>query len=128
VLQAIFTAALVLTIMIIPITSAICRELFIRVPRELMDGALALGSTRWEAIRGVMFAYAAPGIVAAVSARSRPGVRRGDRRQPDDRQRTMRSRRRGSSRATRSGSKIASEYVGATVELRRRRSSTSPRS
>jgi phosphate transport system permease protein len=62
----IFTAALVLTIMIIPITSAICRELFIRVPQDLKDGALALGSTRWEAIRGVVFAYAAPGIVAAV--------------------------------------------------------------
>jgi phosphate transport system permease protein len=59
-------AALVLTIMIIPITSAICRELFIRTPRDLMDGALALGSTRWEAIRSVMFAYAAPGIAAAV--------------------------------------------------------------
>ena len=27
---------------------------------------MALGSTRWEAIRGVMFAYAAPGIAAAV--------------------------------------------------------------
>jgi len=64
--SGIFVAALVLTIMIIPITSAICRELFIRVPQELTDGALALGSTRWEAIRGVMFAYAAPGIVAAV--------------------------------------------------------------
>ena len=59
-------AALILTIMIIPITSAICRELFARTPRDLMDGALALGSTRWEAIRGVMFAYAAPGIAAAV--------------------------------------------------------------
>ena len=64
--SGIFTAALVLTIMIIPITSAICRELFIRVPKDLTDGALALGSTRWESIRGVMFAYAAPGIVAAV--------------------------------------------------------------
>lgn len=64
--SGIFTAALVLTIMIIPITSAICRELFIRVPQELKDGALALGSTRWEAIRGVVFTYAAPGIVAAV--------------------------------------------------------------
>jgi len=53
---SIFTAGLILTIMIIPITSAICRELFIRVPRDLTDGALALGSTRWEAIRGVMFA------------------------------------------------------------------------
>jgi phosphate transport system permease protein len=62
----ILPAALVLTIMIIPITSAICRELFIRVPKELTDGALALGSTRWESIRGVMLAYAAPGIVAAV--------------------------------------------------------------
>jgi phosphate transport system permease protein len=62
----ILPASLVLTIMIIPITSAICRELFSRTPRELMDGAMALGSTRWEAIRGVMFAYAAPGIVAAV--------------------------------------------------------------
>jgi len=62
----ILPAALVLTIMIIPITSAICRELFIRVPKELTDGALALGSTRWEAIRGVTFAYAAPGIAAAV--------------------------------------------------------------
>src|SRR6188508_1903814 len=59
-------AALILTIMVIPITSAICRELFSRTPRDLMDGAMALGSTRWEAIRGVMFAYAAPGIAAAV--------------------------------------------------------------
>ena len=62
----ILPAALILTIMIVPITSAICRELFVRTPRELTDGAMALGSTRWEAIRGVMFAYAAPGIAAAV--------------------------------------------------------------
>ena len=59
-------AALVLTIMIIPITSAICRELFSRVPRDLSDGSLALGSTRWEAIRSVAIPYAAPGISAAV--------------------------------------------------------------
>jgi len=62
----ILPASLILTIMIIPITSAICRELFSRTPRDLMDGSMALGSTRWEAIRGVMFAYAAPGIAAAV--------------------------------------------------------------
>jgi phosphate transport system permease protein len=62
----ILPAALVLTIMIIPITTAICRELFSRTPKDLMDGSMALGSTRWEAIRGVMFSYAAPGIVAAV--------------------------------------------------------------
>jgi phosphate transport system permease protein len=62
----ILPAALVLTIMIVPITSAICRELFLRVPRDLTDGALALGSTRWESIRGVTLTYAAPGIAAAV--------------------------------------------------------------
>ena len=62
----ILPAALVLTIMIVPITSAICRELFMRVPRDLTDGALALGSTRWESIRGVTLGYAAPGIAAAV--------------------------------------------------------------
>ena len=62
----ILPAALVLTIMIVPITSAICRELLLRVPRDLTDGALALGSTRWESIRGVTLTYAAPGISAAV--------------------------------------------------------------
>jgi phosphate transport system permease protein len=62
----ILPAALVLTIMIVPITSAICRELFLRVPRDLTDGALALGATRWESIRGVTLTYAAPGISAAV--------------------------------------------------------------
>jgi phosphate transport system permease protein len=59
-------AALVLTLMIVPITSSICRELFSRVPRDLSDGALALGATRWETIRGVSIPYAGPGIVAAV--------------------------------------------------------------
>jgi phosphate transport system permease protein len=64
--SGILPAALVLTIMMVPIVSAICRELFLRVPRDLTDGALALGSTRWESIRGVVLAYAAPGIAAAV--------------------------------------------------------------
>jgi phosphate transport system permease protein len=59
-------AALVLTIMIIPICSAICRELFVRVPHDLTDGSLALGSTKWEAIRRVAIPYTAPGISAAV--------------------------------------------------------------
>ena len=64
--SGVLPAALVLTIMIIPITSAICRELFSRVPRDLSDGSLALGSTRWEAIRKVAIPYAAPGNSAAV--------------------------------------------------------------
>ena len=59
-------AILILTIMIVPIVSAITRELFLHVPRDLKEGALGLGTTRWEAIRGVVIPYCAPGIVAAV--------------------------------------------------------------
>jgi phosphate transport system permease protein len=56
----------VLTIMIIPITSSICRELFLGVPRDLEEGAIALGCTRWEMVRGVVLAYTRGGVVAAV--------------------------------------------------------------
>ena len=59
-------ASLILTIMIVPIISSLCRELFSRVPGELAAGSLALGSTRWEAIRCVVIPFAAPGIVAAM--------------------------------------------------------------
>ncbi len=59
-------AALILTIMIVPIVTALCRELLSRVPAELPHGSLALGSTRWEAIRRVSLPFAAPGIAAAM--------------------------------------------------------------
>ena len=61
-----FAAILILTIMIVPIVSSICRELFLGIPQELKDGALALGATRWEVIRGVVFPYARAGISAAL--------------------------------------------------------------
>jgi phosphate transport system permease protein len=59
-------ASLILTIMIVPIISSLCRELFSRIPRDLTDGSLALGSTKWEAIRRVGLPYVAPGIAAAM--------------------------------------------------------------
>ncbi len=59
-------AMLVLTIMIVPIASAVCRELFVSVPRDLEEGALALGATRWEMVRGVVLAYTRSGVVAAI--------------------------------------------------------------
>jgi len=61
-----FAAIVILTIMMIPIVSSICRELFAGVPSELKDGALALGATRWEVVRGVIFPYARAGIAAAL--------------------------------------------------------------
>jgi phosphate transport system permease protein len=63
---SIFTAVIVLTIMILPIVSSISRELFLGVPQDLKEGALALGTTRWEMVRGVMFPYARGGIAAAL--------------------------------------------------------------
>jgi phosphate transport system permease protein len=60
------TAVIVLTIMIIPITASLARELFLAVPSELEEGALALGLTRWEMVRGVVLPYTRGGLVAAV--------------------------------------------------------------
>jgi phosphate transport system permease protein len=64
--QGLFTAALILTIMIVPIVAAISRELFLGVPRELEEGALALGTTRWEMVRGVILPATRSGIAAAL--------------------------------------------------------------
>jgi phosphate transport system permease protein len=59
-------AIVVLTIMSVPIIASISRELFLTVPRDLKEGALALGSTRWEMVRGVMLPYVGGGLVAAI--------------------------------------------------------------
>ena len=64
--SSVFTAVVVLTIMILPIVASITRELFLGVPSDLKEGALALGMTRWEMVRGVVFPYARAGIAAAM--------------------------------------------------------------
>jgi phosphate transport system permease protein len=61
-----FTAGLILTIMVVPIIASICRELFLQVPNELEEGALALGATRWEMVRGVILPSTRTGIAAAI--------------------------------------------------------------
>jgi phosphate transport system permease protein len=57
-----FIAGLILAIMILPIVSAISREVIATVPRENKEAALALGATRWEMIRIAIIPYARPGI------------------------------------------------------------------
>jgi phosphate transport system permease protein len=64
--STVFTAMIVLTIMIIPITSSICRELFVGVPTELEEGAIGLGATRWEMVKTVVIPTVRGGVVAAV--------------------------------------------------------------
>jgi phosphate transport system permease protein len=58
-------AGIVLTLMILPIQASLCRDLFLTVPRELKEGAEALGSTRWEVIRGIVIPSTLSGVTAA---------------------------------------------------------------
>jgi len=57
-----FIAGLILAIMILPIVSAISREVIATVPAELKEASLALGATRWEMIRMSVLPYARSGI------------------------------------------------------------------
>jgi phosphate transport system permease protein len=61
--RTMFTAGLVLAIMILPIISAITREVFRQVPALHREAALALGATRWEMIRLAVLPYGRSGII-----------------------------------------------------------------
>jgi phosphate transport system permease protein len=63
--RTILTASIVLAIMVLPIITAISREIFVQTPRLNEEAALALGATRWEMIRLAVFPYARSGIVSA---------------------------------------------------------------
>jgi phosphate ABC transporter permease protein PstC len=60
-----FVAGLILAIMIIPIVSAITREVMATVPPDHKEAALALGATRWEMIRTAILPYSRAGISGA---------------------------------------------------------------
>jgi len=61
----IFTAGIVLAIMIIPIISSICREVMRVVPDSQREAAYSLGATRWETVRVAVFPYVKSGLVGA---------------------------------------------------------------
>jgi phosphate transport system permease protein len=60
-----FTAGVILAIMILPIVTAVSREVVATVPKDLREGALALGATRWETVRMAVLPYSRSGIVGA---------------------------------------------------------------
>ncbi|MBV9950765.1 MAG: phosphate ABC transporter permease subunit PstC [Acidimicrobiia bacterium] len=60
------TAGIVVALMITPIITSVTREVFATVPRNDKEGALALGATRWEMIRGVVLPHSSGGITGAV--------------------------------------------------------------
>jgi phosphate transport system permease protein len=61
----VFVAAVVLAIMILPIVTAISRDVFLQTPREHREAALALGATRWEVIRTAVLPYGRSGVISA---------------------------------------------------------------
>lgn len=63
--RTILTAALVLAVMVLPIMTAICREVFLQTPVLHEEAALALGATRWEMIRTAVLPFGRPGIISA---------------------------------------------------------------
>ncbi len=63
--RTILTVGIVLAVMILPIVTALCREIFLQTPRLHEEAALALGATRWEMVRMTVFPYARSGMVSA---------------------------------------------------------------
>jgi phosphate transport system permease protein len=61
----IFTAGIVLAVMILPIVTATTREVFSQTPRFHIEAAQALGATRWEVIRMAVLPYGRSGFIAA---------------------------------------------------------------
>jgi len=60
----IFTGGVVLAVMILPIITAVCRDVFERTPRANIEAAWALGATHWEVIRLAVLPYGRPGLVS----------------------------------------------------------------
>lgn len=64
--RTVLTVALVLAVMILPIMTAVCREVFLQTPKLQEEAALALGATRWEMIRMAVLPGATSGIISAM--------------------------------------------------------------
>ncbi|MGW4649204.1 phosphate ABC transporter permease subunit PstC [Kitasatospora sp. NPDC004289] len=63
--RSLFTVGIVLAIMILPIITAVSREVFKQAPRMHEEAALALGATRWEMIRTAVLPFGRPGVISA---------------------------------------------------------------
>jgi phosphate transport system permease protein len=62
--RTMLTVGLVLAVMILPIISAIAREVFSQAPALHREAALALGATRWEMIKMAVLPYGKSGVIA----------------------------------------------------------------
>ncbi len=62
--RTMFTVAIVLGLMILPIVSAVAREVFTQTPKRLQEGATALGATRWEMIRMTVLPFGKSALIS----------------------------------------------------------------
>lgn len=60
----IFTAGIVLAVMILPIITAVTREVFVQTPRGQIEAALALGATRWEVVKTTVLPFGLSGYIS----------------------------------------------------------------
>jgi phosphate transport system permease protein len=63
--RSMLLAGVVLAIMILPIIASLSREVFLQVPRDQQEAALALGATRWEMVRTAVLPFGRPGVIGA---------------------------------------------------------------
>lgn len=63
--RTMMTAAIVLAVMVLPIITALSREVFLQTPTLHEEASLALGATRWEMIRQAVLPFGKPGIISA---------------------------------------------------------------
>jgi len=63
--RVILSVGVVLAVMILPIITAVCREVFLQAPVLHEEAALALGATRWEMVRMAVLPFGRPGIISA---------------------------------------------------------------
>jgi phosphate transport system permease protein len=62
----IFTAGVILSIMIIPTVASVSREVISAVPNSIREGAYSIGATKWEVIRHWVLSYGRSGIFGAI--------------------------------------------------------------
>jgi phosphate transport system permease protein len=62
--RTMLTAGLVLAVMILPIVSAVSREVFSQTPRRLEEASFALGATRWEMIRMAVLPFGKSAVIS----------------------------------------------------------------
>ena len=60
----IFTGGIVLAVMILPIITAVTREVFVQTPHDQIEAALALGATRWEVVRTTVLPFGRSGYIS----------------------------------------------------------------